>query len=169
LARKIVNANEHYARAVASDLSEWAAPKNPGKKRSSTWNRDEVRAQLAEMIRTDNFVVATPKHFVELFCRMHEQVYGVPDLEMTIVKKAMIAAVSCKRVMKKYFEDDPRQMAEYMRWVWTQQHYEQVKRKNRNEDMGVIGFRVSARYQWSEGLITQYRRVQLTHKVERIL
>lgn len=166
MARRRVDKTLHYARAIANELSEWAAPKGKKKRKAGIWNRVVVRVELEEMIRTDNFVVAQPKHFVELYARMHEKVYGVEDLETQVVRKAMIAAATCKRALVKYFANDPRQMAEYMRWVWTVQHQEQKRKKARTDDTSA-GFRVTWKYQWAEGLITQYRRAQLTNQVVR--
>jgi len=161
VARKAVPKSVHYAKAIANELSEWAAPKTK-KRRAGIWNRVVVRVELEEMIATNNFVVAHPKHFVELYGRMHAKVYGVEDLETEVNRKAMLAAAMCKRALVKYFNNDPRQMSEFMRWVWTQQHREQSRR-----DPGQVGFRVTWKYQWAEGLITQYRRAQLTQRMER--
>jgi hypothetical protein len=132
------------------------------KRRARGWPVDETRAELEGMIKSGGWEEARPKHFVELFMRMHARVYGVEAIEMARGWKVRTAAASmAARLMRDHFGGDPSALATFVRWVWR----EQDRAEQRRRDGTLAGdFRISWRYQWSPGLVTSYRRALLLEK-----
>lgn len=138
-------------------------PKAPKKKPANGWVRETTKEEVEEYIKLRTWEGARPKHFVELYVKLHTEVYGVEPLELQVKAVAMRAASFAKRCLKDHFEMDVDAFAEFMRWVWIQQTWQSKK----NAVAGKEPFRVTWKYQWSGGLVTQYRRALLLEKKER--
>lgn len=168
MARTPVAASTYYAKAnsVADQLVAWTTPKTkaPKVKRAACWVREVARTELDGFIKAKDWEDALPRHFVELYCKMHLLVYGVEALELRPAKMALACASLAKRCMVTNFDNDPNQLADFMRWVWRKQEAEEKKRAVAES---ASDFRISWRYQWAPGLVTQYNRYLLTQKKER--
>lgn len=139
----------------AAALAKWAEPKTKGKKRTSMWNVAEVTRQVDEMTKAHSWEGATGKHFVALYMTLHARVYGVEALELSPAKIKLAAASLAAKAMRELFDGSPDEMANFMRWVWQRQAVDEKKRK---AGASISDFRVSWRYQFSKGLVTNYRR-----------
>ncbi len=142
-------------------LGEWAGEKKKSRKKNG-WNEETTRAEVREMIHSNRWESASPKHFVELYTHLHEAVYRTPPLELRTNKARMSAAALAARTLKLHFDSDPAKLAEFMRWVWMRAQKEVADaRAGLREDRG---FRISWRWQWSPRLVTDYRHALLTRK-----
>ena len=77
MARAKVASSKFYSKTAAEQLAEWTTPKNPkAKPKRVGWNRDCVKDEMEQYISKRDWTGATPKHFVELYCKMHLHVYA---------------------------------------------------------------------------------------------
>jgi len=162
--RRRTRSEEHYQQAMAQDLATWAGEPHTGvkkKKRAGIWNRAVVREEVSSFIASREWNDAHPRHFVELYSRLHFDVYGVEPLEMKATKMCMAAASLAAKALRDHFDGDANLLADFMRWVWSRQSAEEKKRRAGAKDGD---FRVTWRYQWSPKLVTDYRRSLLTAK-----
>jgi len=162
MARRSVRSEEHYQQSTAQALAAWAGEPQTGakKKRASIWNRSLVRDEVADFIAKRDWTGAHPRHFVELYARLHGEVYGVEPLDLKAAKVCLGAASLAAKALREHFDGDANGLADYMRWVWIRQAYEEKKRRAGTKDGD---FRVTWRYQWSPKLVTDYRRSLLTN------
>lgn len=152
-------------RLDAEAVALWAGePKTKNGKRRSMWNEEAAREDVRAMIDSEDWGLARPQHFVELYARLHAEVYGTPPLELATKTQKLAAASLAARVMKQLFAGDPRAVVDFIRWVWRRQSQEEKKRRAGLKDGD---FRVTWRYQFSAKLVTDYRRDQLTAKGAR--
>lgn len=151
---------------VAAGLVAFAGtPKPPAKKaKTRGWERPRVQQETADFINAREWKGAKPSHFVELYARLHEEVYGVEALDLKTRKSLSDAALLASRALKQFFEGDEDGMAEFMRWVWVRQANEE---KQRRQGVRMREFRVTWRYQWAASLVTDYRRAAVTQSYTR--
>lgn len=91
---------------------------------------------------------ARPIHFVALYELFHESVYKVSLAEATPTLRRFMSFAAAG-LLKRVFENDRCAMAEYMRWVWTDQ-----ARKQKTQDSS---WRIGWRLMFSGQLVTDYR------------
>jgi hypothetical protein len=99
---------------------------------------------------------ATGRIFVGLYALCHRSTYGVDpvDLDEGTLK---IASSMAKRCMLKHFDGDPADFVDFIQWTWEREK----ERENWALRKGVDRSRLSVRFQFSAGLVTDYR-VSLT-------
>jgi len=169
MARSVLRAADHYGRRdIAQAMLDWAGEPSTDatkKKRSGSWNRAIVQEEVAGFIATRDWTRAAPRHFVELYARLHTEMYGVEPLELKTARVRMGAAGAAARTLREMFDGDPAALADFMRWVWIGQALDEKRR--RSGTGAARDFRVTWRYQWAATLVTNYRRSELTAKVER--
>lgn len=88
---------------------------------------------------------ATGRHFVALYEFFHERVYGTAPLEMDGPARFYASSIAAG-FLKRWFDDQPGEMARFMAWVWD--------RENSNKQSTR---RIGYRLQFSPNLITDYR------------
>lgn len=170
MGRRAIGAETYYDRVAAKGLAEWAGeakPKSEKKKKATIWNRAIARDEVSAFIARNDWDGALPRHFVELYARLHSEVYGVEPLDLKTAKILMGAASLAAKALREYFGGEPNALADFMRWVWIRQATEEKKRRAGVKDGD---FRVTWRYQWAATLVTVYRRNSLSaipEKVER--
>jgi hypothetical protein len=167
MGRRAIEAEAYYGRVAAKEMAVWAGePKTAAskKKKASLWNRALVREEVSVFIASRDWDGAHPRHFVELYARLHSEVYGVEPLDLKTAKTCLAAAALAAKALREHFEGKPNALANFMRWVWIRQATEEKKRRAGTKDGD---FRVTWRYQWAPTLVTTYRRALLTTKTER--
>lgn len=90
---------------------------------------------------------------VGLYALCHEMIYGVVPEELFAIAEYRTAAKVAARMMHENFNDDPSEVAAFIRWSW-----EREKRKNNwAQAKGFDRKRLGVRWQFSLGLLTDYR------------
>lgn len=164
MTRRVVTPEEHYQKATAAAFADWAGEKKTNPKKGRIWDRAFAQTEVAAFIKTREWAEAKPKHFVELYARLHGEVYGVPPLDLKSAKTVLAAASLAAKALKEMFDGDGEELADFMRWVWVRQAHEEAQRVKglRSGD-----FRITWRYQWGPKLVTDYRRAVMTAKRRR--
>lgn len=94
------------------------------------------------------------KHLIALYARAHESVYGVPPLELEEGDKYAGATNAANRMLKKEFDDDVLKMAEFVRWVWSEERKKEKWRRSNGRETRRIGWRLQF---VARNLVTDYR------------
>lgn len=90
---------------------------------------------------------------VGLYALCHQMVYGVVPSELKQVGLFRAATRMAKRMMHEYFDDDPSQVVELIRWSW-----EREKRKNTwAQSHAIDRNRLSWKWQFAASMETDYR------------
>lgn len=149
------------AKAMSQQMADWVGPPTDPtkKKRASIWNRDAAQQEVTAFIAAQDWATARPRHLVELYARLHTEVYGVEPLDLKKKPALMAAASLASKATKEHFDGSFDDIVSFVRWVWVRQALDEKKRR-----AGTMtnDFRISWRYQWSPRLITDYRRAMLT-------
>lgn len=168
MARRVVRSEEHYGSVTAKAFADWAgepkAKAEPKKKARSMWDRGLARDDVSHFISSRDWSKARPQHFVELYSRLHFEVYGVEPLDLKAKAACLAAASLAAKALREFFRGDPNGLADFMRWVWIRQATEEKKRR---AGLKENDFRITWRYQWSAKLVTDFQRSVLTAKTEK--
>jgi hypothetical protein len=101
----------------------------------------------------------TPKHFVGLYCLLHQHVYKVvPDEVRDQFRPAVGASM---RMLKHEFSGEQLSMVDFMRWTWRREEYKDSQR-DRDSD-----FRIGWRLQFGRPLLSDYRVAQARRRTTR--
>lgn len=96
---------------------------------------------------------AKPAAFVGLHCICHQMIYGITPLELDQQALFRAAARLAAKAQHELFNDDPHELAEFVRWSWSREKgkntWAQQKQVERN--------RLNWRWQFSRSLVTDYR------------
>lgn len=91
----------------------------------------------------------TPKHFVALYCLLHQHVYGVLPDEVRHHWRLAVGAAT--RQLNQQFGGDKLRMVGFMRWAWNR---ERKRHEKRGDDSD---FRMGWRLQFGPGMLVDYR------------
>ncbi len=143
--------------AKALDFAAFVAkPKKRSTKRSLSAPRNRFEDLLKQVnVMRDSCAWATfePKHFVGLYCLLHQHVYGVIPEEVRGEYAIVVGAAS--RCLRMQFGGSNEAMVDFMRWTWTR---EKSRLPTRSEE---DTFRIGWRYQFGQRLVTDFRTHQL--------
>lgn len=91
--------------------------------------------------------------FVGLYALCHRMIYGVVPEELTDRLMFNTVAKMAAKVMHECFDDDPNELAAFVRWSW-----EVEKRKNSwAQSKAIDRRRLGPKVQFSRGVVTDYR------------
>jgi hypothetical protein len=91
--------------------------------------------------------------FVGLHAFCHKMVYGIVPDELYVPGLFRAAARGAAKALHEFFDDDPAELAAFVRWSW-----EREKRKNSwAQANGVDRSRLSWKWQFSRSLLTDYK------------
>lgn len=122
--RKKKRATESDQQALADFLD---APKSKprGKPRTSAQKGRDTLARLIANAkirsRDGEWDDAKPRDFVGLFALCHQIVYGIEPIELATKTELMKATRVAKKCLSNFFDDDPHELVEFIKWVWKRQ------------------------------------------------
>jgi hypothetical protein len=141
-------------RESARNLEAWVGSKDRREKpktiADAQWRKAREWAEGA--MRDGDWSEALPRHFVAAYELLHERTYGVAPAELTPAVRLQAAGLAAA-MLRKEFDDDPEEMAEFLRWTWNQEAKTEKWRRANNRDGRRIGFRL----QFTGALLTDYR------------
>jgi hypothetical protein len=106
-----------------------------------------------------NWKDATPNDFVGLYAVCHKMVYGVLPDELNEKKLYALARKRIASVLHSQFDDDPAELAEFVRWVWTRE----AERVQWAKSKGFTRNRIGVLLQFSASMVTDYRVATVKH------
>lgn len=130
---------------------------NAGSKRKrSTGLRDSAfatrGAEVRAMMVDGRWERALPVHYVAMYARLHEGVYGVAPGELGPTERVRACRLA-KRMLEREFNQQCGEMALYIRWVWQrEQSREKWRRQNQQP-----GRRITWMVMFGGALLTDYR------------
>lgn len=133
--------------AEQHDFGDFVA--GPAKERKTIPKRQFARLIEVTLLlmSEERYTELKSRHFVGLYCIMHEKLYGVvPEEVRENYKQAVFAA---SRMFRHEFKEDPKAMLHYVRWVWQR---ERKRNQTRETD-----FRISWRFHFGRTLLSDYR------------
>lgn len=141
--------------SLIKDVSDkQARRKSKGKSRTIAASVfDHARHEVQTMMDSGDWDKCGARHLVALYDLMHLKCYGVEALELGATERynaAMMAAALVKRA----FNGDYVEAAEYMNWAWTRE-IETEKWRRENKKMNVR--RIGTRLMFGGALVSDYR------------
>lgn len=126
-------------------------PKERGKEISnSTWRTALTLA--AKCMENGKWENIPSRVFLAAYAILHERVYGFAPEELT-PKERYIAAAAVGRMLFNNFDEDAKEMAEFLRWTWMRESdREKWRRENQRS-----GQRIGWRLQFHPHLLSDYR------------
>lgn len=103
----------------ASPFKQWIGPVKARPKVVTDAAIARATEEAREMMRAGDFTHARPVHFVAIYVRQHERVYGVAPARAELSPEQRLTA--CRLVstlIRSEFGDDLNAFADFMRWVW---------------------------------------------------
>lgn len=98
---------------------------------------------------------AMPRHFVALYARLHEDVYGVFPAEVEAPRDFMGACSAAGKLLRDEFGGKSEALIDFMRWAWRRERDFERRRKASDSESGR---RVTWQLQFaSRHLLTDYR------------
>jgi hypothetical protein len=91
--------------------------------------------------------------FVGLYAMCHQMVYGVVPSELTQPALFRSAARLAVKALHEQFDDDPGELAAFVRWCWEREK----RRSTWAQSSGVDRNRLSWKWQFSRSMETDYR------------
>lgn len=99
------------------------------------------------------------KHFLALYCLLHNHVYGtLPD---EVRDHFHAAVMKVRAVLKSEFNENPVHLVEYIRWVWVREAKQLEKRDPENT------FRIGWRLQFGKAFLSDYRVAKVRNSKRR--
>ena len=144
------------AAASVTKLVEKQKAKSLSKKRGFSFSKAAVEAARVEMdafADAGEWRGARGQHLVALYAWMHEQVYGVPPLEL-VGRAYAGASMMAQKMIADWFEGDPNLAVDFLKWCWGRERY-RVKR--RAETGQTSDFRIGWRLQFGRSFLSDYR------------
>ena len=133
---------------LATDTAPWGA------KRSAALSPVQAAVLDAELrATTGEWGDAKPKSLVGLFAMCHHRVYGVRCEELEVPREFSAAVRGCTALLAGH-GDDRDGIAKFIVWTWDKERRTREWRKN--QGMAPSTWRVTARYQFSKKLFTDY-------------
>lgn len=129
--------------------SEPEVEKKPRKRILSSRDFDALLKETNALKSSNDWDSFTPKHFVGLYCLLHQHVYGVLPTEVRSQYRQAVGA--SMRMLHNVFGADCSNMIEFMRWVWKR---EEFKEQRRDPDSD---FRIGWRLQFGAALVNDYQ------------
>lgn len=144
-------------RSAAAQLEAMVVPlkKKPRKRNGPQLGR--VKRDMEKIISVVNDPKLRSKmkasEFVALYAWLHAQVYNVDPSNELEGKSGLGARAAAKFVLKTEFADNVDDMVMFLRWTWWREREREEWRKVNNRHGG----RITWRYQFSGGLVNEYR------------
>lgn len=107
--------------------------------------------EAKEFARTGEWANAAPRHFFALFEWLHREVYGIESFTTPTDRLGAVSAVAS--MLTKRFDDDPTEMARFVRWTWKREKSREDWRRENERDGGRITWRI----QFSGSLYGEWR------------
>ncbi len=121
-------------------------------KPSGGLQRERLVGELNTMLESGTWSNARPAHLVELYCLLHEKVYGVEALDLRGQLNRQAAARMVLTMMKRDFNSLAEPMVEFMRWSWQREESREEWRRRNNTGRR----RLTWRMQFGGELLTEY-------------
>lgn len=140
------------AQDAAEQVALFAGAGKPRRKRGIAVER--ARAEVEQFIEAGDYASMRPVHFVALWMRCHDKVYGVVPAEMDA--KAWRGATSAaEKLVRVEFGGDALAAVAFMRWVWKREKWREDKARAEGEmRVSRIGWRLQF---VQRHLLTDYR------------
>jgi hypothetical protein len=129
------------------------------KRRSSPGSaRKRHIAEVKERLPKKDWKGMTPEKLVALYWVCHEQVYGMPPVELDRPRMWTGAMSAAKRMVRDHFDDDMDKAMSFMKWVWNREQEIEEWRRRKNK----VGRRIKWRtlFVYDE-LITDWRAAMM--------
>lgn len=141
-------------RDAAKRILDTFCPPKEKVKRSTISNRVwmQVLVETQDRIKTGNWDAAIGREFVALFSILHTHVYKVEPADLIAASRYQ-ASGAASQMLKRTFDFDGWEMADFIRWTWMREAGREKWRLSNN----VSGGRVSWRLQFSGALLTDWR------------
>lgn len=149
----IWNNTSAQARTAPQDaIREWAKRAKRQQKRSGGVQRQKVLDELDSMLSSGEWGEARPVHLVELYCMLHERVYGVEALDLRGQLNRQAAARMVLTMLQRDFDSVVADVVEFMRWSWQREEAREEWRRRNNTGRR----RLTWRMQFGGELLTEY-------------
>lgn len=114
--------------------------------------RQKVLDELDSMLSSGEWGEARPVHLVELYCMLHERVYGVEALDLRGQLNRQAAARMVLTMLQRDFDSVVADVVEFMRWSWQREEAREEWRRRNNTGRR----RLTWRMQFGGELLTEY-------------
>ena len=143
--------------SAAEQLAILVAPKTKKPKKRNGPQLDRVKRDMVKIIDIVNSdklrLKMKPSDFVALYAWLHNQVYNVDPSSELNGKSGLAARNFAKTILKEEFGGIVDDMIMFMRWTWWREREREEWRKANNRQGG----RITWKYQFSRGLVNEYR------------
>ena len=142
-------------------VAAWAK-QLPRKQRPPTnggLQRKKVVDELSAMLESDEWGQARPVHLVELYCLLHENVYGVEALDLRGQLNRQACARMVLTMLRRDFDDEVPALVDYMRWSWQREESREEWRRRNNTGRRRLTWRI----QFGGELLTEFLMQRVRH------
>ncbi len=121
--------------------------------------RKKVADELSAMLESDEWEQARPVHLVELYCLLHENVYGVEALDLRGQLNRQACARMVLTMLRRDFDDEVPALVDYMRWSWQREESREEWRRRNNTGRRRLTWRI----QFGGELLTEFLMQRVKH------
>lgn len=137
---------------AAEQVAALVGPSRPKRKRGVA--KQKARAELEAFVAANDYSAMRPIHFVALWMRCHEKVYGVVPAEMD-AQAWRGASSAAEKLLRVEFGGKVLALVEFMRWVWKREQWRERRAQFDGEPrVSRIGWRLQF---VQRHLLTDYR------------